>query len=121
MATVVLGTATTSAIMPIRAEKPLPRLNTDLCLPDAAEGEPVDPTWPGAAQRASSARGSLLRGRPPPADRVLTLPEAAAHVGVSPDTLRRCAQRGELKILQLSPRRVGIRLSDLKAYLDGRG
>lgn len=39
---------------------------------------------------------------------------------VSPATLKRCSARGELQILKLSPRRVGIRLSRLNAWLDSR-
>jgi hypothetical protein len=42
-------------------------------------------------------------------DRVLSLPEAAKLMGVSVDTLRR---RHSEKILQLSPRRRGMRLRD---------
>ena len=53
-------------------------------------------------------------------DKVVSLPEAAHLAGVSPDTLRRCNKRQELKIIKLSPRRVGVRLSDLKAFIDGR-
>ena len=57
---------------------------------------------------------------PPFTDKVLSLPEAAHFAGVSPDTLRRCHKRKELKIIKLSPRRIGVRLSDLKAFLDAR-
>ena len=57
---------------------------------------------------------------PPFVDKVVSLPEAAHLAGVSPDTLRRCHKRQELKIVKLSPRRVGVRLSDLKAFIDGR-
>jgi hypothetical protein len=39
-------------------------------------------------------------------DRVLTLVEAAKHLGVSPDTLKR---RHRDKIVVLSPRRIGMR------------
>jgi hypothetical protein len=53
-------------------------------------------------------------------DKIVSLPEAAHLAGVSPDTLRRCHKRQELKIIKLSPRRVGIRLSDLRAFLDAR-
>jgi excisionase family DNA binding protein len=53
-------------------------------------------------------------------DKVISLPEAAHLLGVSPDTLRRCHKRNELTIIKLSPRRVGVRLSDLKAFLEGR-
>jgi predicted DNA-binding transcriptional regulator AlpA len=51
---------------------------------------------------------------------VISLPEAAHIAGVSPDTLRRCHKRQELKIIKLSPRRVGVRLSDLRAFIDAR-
>jgi hypothetical protein len=53
-------------------------------------------------------------------DKVIGLDEAAVRSGVSVSTLKRCHARGELKILKLSPRRVGIRLSDLRSWLDGR-
>jgi excisionase family DNA binding protein len=56
----------------------------------------------------------------PYADRVLSLTEAARVAGVSKDTLRRCNRRSELKFIHLSPRRVGIRLSDLHSFLDAR-
>jgi hypothetical protein len=57
---------------------------------------------------------------PPFHDKVVSLPEAAHLAGVSPDTLRRCHKRNELTIIKMSPRRVGVRLSDLKAFIDGR-
>lgn len=53
-------------------------------------------------------------------DRVINLNEAAVRLGCSVATLRRCSRRGELRILKLSPRRVGVRLSDLAAYLNSR-
>ena len=55
-----------------------------------------------------------------PIDRVVSLSEAAHLAGVSPDTLRRCHARKEIKIIKLSPRRVGVRLSDLRAFIDAR-
>jgi predicted DNA-binding transcriptional regulator AlpA len=61
-----------------------------------------------------------LPPHPPFADKVVSLPEAAHLAGVSPDTLRRCHKRNELKIIKLSPRRIGVRLSDLRAFIDGR-
>jgi hypothetical protein len=63
-----------------------------------------------------------IRPTPPrgASDRVVPLPEAALIAGMSPDTLKRCNKRGELKIIKLSPRRVGIRLSDLWAFIDAR-
>lgn len=57
---------------------------------------------------------------PPFTDKIVSLPEAAHLAGVSPDTLRRCHKRQELKLIKISPRRVGVRLSDLKAFIDAR-
>ena len=54
-------------------------------------------------------------------DRVVPLAEASMITGLSIDTLKRCGARNELTILKLSPRRIGIRLSDLQAFVDGRG
>lgn len=53
-------------------------------------------------------------------DRVVSLSEAAHLAGLSPDTLRRCHARNEIKIVKLSPRRVGVRLSDLRAFIEAR-
>jgi predicted site-specific integrase-resolvase len=50
----------------------------------------------------------------------VSLPEAAHLAGISPDTLRRCHKRGEIKVVKLSPRRVGVRLSALPAFLEAR-
>ena len=52
--------------------------------------------------------------------RVLNFNEAATIAGVSPMTLKRRAQAGELKIVRLSPRRIGIRADHLRAWLDAR-
>jgi predicted DNA-binding transcriptional regulator AlpA len=57
---------------------------------------------------------------PPFMDKIVSLPEAAHLAGVSADTLRRCNKRQELKIIKLSPRRIGVRLSDLQAFIDAR-
>lgn len=61
-----------------------------------------------------------LTSYPPFVDKVVSLPEAAHMAGVSPDTLRRCHKRHEIKIIKLSPRRVGVRLSDLRAFIEAR-
>ena len=53
------------------------------------------------------------------ADTVISFDQAAAMSGVSPSTLKRRARAGDLKVLKLSPRRVGIRLSDFHRWLDG--
>ena len=47
-------------------------------------------------------------------DRIVSEKEPAEIRGVSPDTLRRAAERGEgPERIRLSPRRVGYRLSEL--------
>jgi hypothetical protein len=59
----------------------------------------------------------------PPAvaeERVLSINEAAVRSNLSVPTLKRCAKRGELRILKLSPRRIGVKLSDLRAFIDSR-
>ena len=53
-------------------------------------------------------------------DRVISIPEAASLAGISADTLRRCHKREEIKLIKLSPRRVGVRLSDLRAFIEAR-
>jgi hypothetical protein len=53
-------------------------------------------------------------------DRVVSLDEASSITGLSKDTLRRCHEREELEIIQLSPRRRGIRLSRLWAFIEAR-
>ena len=53
-------------------------------------------------------------------DLVVSLNEASIRSNLSVSSLKRCHKRGELRILQLSPRRIGVRLSDLAAFLEGR-
>lgn len=53
-------------------------------------------------------------------DPVLTLHQAAAAAGLSIFTLKRCGTRDEIKILKLSPRRLGVRVSELQRFLDTR-
>jgi hypothetical protein len=53
-------------------------------------------------------------------DRIVSLDEASAISDLSKDTLRRCHQRKELEIIQLSPRRRGVRLSALWAFIHAR-
>jgi hypothetical protein len=52
-------------------------------------------------------------------DKVVSVNEAAAMSGVSASTLKRRARAGDLKLLKLSPRRIGIRLSELHRWLEG--
>jgi predicted site-specific integrase-resolvase len=54
-------------------------------------------------------------------DRVAPVPEAAGLIGVSPWTLERLAKAGKIKILKLSPRRKGIRLSEIHRFLEASG
>lgn len=54
----------------------------------------------------------------PSSDHVISVPEAAAIAGLSTDTLKRRAKAGDLKILKLSTRRLGVRLSELNRWLD---
>jgi excisionase family DNA binding protein len=53
-----------------------------------------------------------------PDDRVITLDEAAVIAGVSASTLKRANKRGTLKLVRPSPRRVGVRRSELARWLD---
>lgn len=50
-------------------------------------------------------------------DRVLTIPQVASAAGVSPDTIRRAAERKQLRITRLSARRVGIRIGEFRRWL----
>ena len=52
--------------------------------------------------------------------RVWKLSLLAEHASVSVETLKRCAKRGELKIIKLSPRRVGVLDSEAKRWLATR-
>lgn len=52
---------------------------------------------------------------------VIRLPQAAAEIGLHPDTLRRMCKRGDgPRLLKLSPRCYGIRRADLEAWLESR-
>ena len=53
-------------------------------------------------------------------DKVVSIREAAEISGISTSTLKRQLKAGELKIVRLSPRRIGIRLSALHGWLDAR-
>ena len=53
-------------------------------------------------------------------DKVVSIREAAAISGLSTSTLKRQLKIGDLKVIRLSPRRVGIRLSSLHGWLDAR-
>jgi len=51
-------------------------------------------------------------------DRVLSYPEVKAVTGYSEDSIRRAAAREELKLTRLGPRKVGVRKSELRRWLD---
>jgi len=53
-------------------------------------------------------------------DRVVPLAEVRAVTDLSLDTIRRAANRKELKLTRLSPRRCGVRKSELRRWLDQR-
>ena len=55
---------------------------------------------------------------PGTSDHVITLDEAAALAGVSASTLKRANKRGTIKFVRPSPRRVGVRRSELARWLD---
>jgi hypothetical protein len=53
-------------------------------------------------------------------DPVLPVDFAALEVGLSSRTLRRCHERGEIQFVKLSPRRIGIRRSELERFITSR-
>jgi hypothetical protein len=57
---------------------------------------------------------------PFPIDPVLAIPEAAKIAGVSPWTLKRRASDGQLTIIRLSERRIGICMSELYRWIETR-
>jgi hypothetical protein len=60
------------------------------------------------------------RSPAPIVDPVVRLIDASVAVGVSLCTLKRLAEREEIKIIILSPRRLGIRASELNRFLETR-
>ena len=53
-------------------------------------------------------------------DPVLPMAVAAKSVAMHRDTLLRCWRRKELKIIKLSPRKLGVRKSELERWLSSR-
>ena len=51
-------------------------------------------------------------------DRVVLIEEAGAILEIPRWTLLRQSEAGKIKILKLSPRRLGIRMSEINRYLD---
>jgi predicted DNA-binding transcriptional regulator AlpA len=56
----------------------------------------------------------------PSPDRIVSLAEAAQIAGIGFRTLMRVRDRGELRVVRLTERRVGVRMSDLQAWIAGR-
>jgi len=56
----------------------------------------------------------------PPDDPIRTLREVAQRWGVHTDTVRRRVAAGELRVVRLSPRRIGVRASEEDRYLRER-
>jgi excisionase family DNA binding protein len=55
---------------------------------------------------------------PPESDPALSYKQCAKELGIGERTVRRRVKEGLLQKVRLSARRVGIRRSDLKRYLD---
>lgn len=61
-----------------------------------------------------------LETAPVPGTRLAwSIPEAAAMLSVSPNHLRRMAERGELRVVRVGPRRVVIPTEELTRILNG--
>jgi excisionase family DNA binding protein len=54
-------------------------------------------------------------------DRVLSPAEVMELTGLGRSTVERARRDGELRFIQLTPRRVGLRMSELQAWLASRG
>lgn len=65
-----------------------------------------------------STHGFATRRSEVSGDRVIPVSEAARIAGVSPSTLKRRAIAGELTIIRLSPRRIGVRTVELARWLN---
>jgi predicted DNA-binding transcriptional regulator AlpA len=75
----------------------------------------------GRQDGATSMQRLQMSSDPFEAVRVVDEPTAAQLAGVSPRTWDRMRARGETPpVTQLSPRRIGYRLTDLRAWLDSR-
>jgi excisionase family DNA binding protein len=51
---------------------------------------------------------------------VLSKPSVAQALDISYDTLERIIRRGEIRVIRITPRRVGIRKSELERYITSR-
>lgn len=63
--------------------------------------------------------GQSVAAAPHP-DSLITLRQAADFLGVSESTAEALVRRGELARVQISPRRIGVRLGDLSAFVAAR-
>jgi hypothetical protein len=119
-ATLLASAATVAPV--IDCEAPTQAIETDLSTVGIDEDD-----WSEPAEEPKGPRISARPGAPraPPAwlddnERVLTVDETAGLLGVSTFTLLRMRQRPNadgLPFVQLSPKRIGYRLCDIRSYL----
>jgi hypothetical protein len=65
-------------------------------------------------------RSSDMQISPRSDDPIRSLRDLARRWGVSMDTVRRRVAAGELRVVRLSPRRIGVRASEEERYLRER-
>lgn len=53
-------------------------------------------------------------------DALVTLTDAAVFLGVGRRSVEELVRQGDLPIVRISPRRIGIRLGDLSAFIESR-
>lgn len=66
----------------------------------------------------SRLRSASRVSSPPPV--VLRLPDAARYLTLSPRTVKGLVASGALPAVQLSPRRIAFRITDLDTYIESR-
>jgi len=101
-----------------------------MSLPDlralVANAEPADlPSLVGELEAAKAAAWARLAGpsaRPPdaPADRLLTMPQAAERLGITEHQARELGRRGDLPTVLVGERHVRVRASTLTEWIRRR-
>jgi hypothetical protein len=86
--------------------------------PYPSAASPTDTRRTAPHPEASGAPSST--GPPYQIDPILPIPQAAQIAGLSQWTLKRRARDGELTILKISTRRIGVRMSELYRWMDTR-
>ncbi|MFD2785364.1 helix-turn-helix domain-containing protein [Hymenobacter rubripertinctus] len=61
---------------------------------------------------------SATKPAPPPPDRLLTVRQAAAHLNISPEGVRKARRAGRLSGLRLNEKEWGFRESELNRHLN---